>query len=513
MEGIFAFYWIRKYYPDAVCSSKKLPGTGRPVLWTGQEDVSGHLVVLEGKDLQAIGGYYKNTVFVCPSEKEFLSVHQNAVIFLKEQAGLAAVMNKVLEIWDLYEEWIKKLDQAVNRQHSYTALIESCSSLVEDPLALLDKQFRYVGYSKNLACENGYEEKYVDPQMYLPLEDINYLKAMPDFKKLEKIQETFQYICIENILHKNVYSKQEYIGRMAIPSSSDPVKEEYYRCILTISARYIELLYQKLGTFHMRKPSDSRWKQIIARLLEGREAEPDILDRVLENLGYSQNDQFYLLQFRSRLPQQENMLGESLAGNMETMWPGTACLVYPIRILAMVNYTRYQKATGKTFTQELAYFLRESLLSAGISRCFRSLSFMRAAEKQTEIALETGLLLDSTYWYFRFDDYAYWHLLHRGCGDFLPEQICSPILLVLQEYDARQHTELNKTLCVYMKHQYNALSAARELCVARSTFLKRMERIHKLTGLNLEDWGQRVYLEVSYELYRFQNAESKRENP
>lgn len=74
-----------------------------------------------------------------------------------------------------------ELEDAVNHLYSYLAVIRSCDCLLEDPLALLDAQFRYVGYSKHLAARNGYEKKYVDAEMRLPLEDINYLTAMPDF--------------------------------------------------------------------------------------------------------------------------------------------------------------------------------------------------------------------------------------------------------------------------------------------------------------------------------------------
>ena len=194
---------------------------------------------------------------------------------------------------------------------------------------------------------------------------------------------------------------------------------------------------------------------------------------------------------------------------MESLWPGITCLVYPGKITALLNLTRYGEMTRKTFTQELAYFLRESLLSAGFSRCFCNLESLPAAALQTDIALDTGSLMDSTWWYYKFDDYAYRHLLRCGSGTFLPEQICSPVILILREYDGQHHTQLEQTLYIYLECQYNALAASRELCIARSSFLKRMERIQALTGLKLEDREQRVYLELSYELFRLEKNDGQ----
>lgn len=508
-SGIFAFYWIRRYFPEARCTSARIPDTGRPVLWEEEEQNSGHLVVLEERELKAVSRHWENTIFLCACREQVKIGHQNTAILLNEKASLPRVMNAALAIWDRYEKWMAELEDAVNHLYSYLAVIRSCDCLLEDPLALMDVQFRYVGYSKHLAARNGYEKKYVDAEMRLPLEDINYLTAMPDFRKLESIQDTFQYICIENILHKNIYHNGMYVGRLALPASGDPVKDAYYRHILTVVAGYTERLYQKLGTFRLQKQSDNHWKQILTRLLAGEAVDQGVLRRSLENLQYGSRDRYYLLQFRSRAADNENKLNESLASHMESLWPGITCLVYPGKITALLNLTRYGEMTRKTFTQELAYFLRESLLSAGFSRCFCNLGSLPAAALQTDIALDTGSLMDSTWWYYKFDDYAYRHLLRCGSGTFLPEQICSPVILILREYDGQHHTQLEQTLYIYLECQYNALAASRELCIARSSFLKRMERIQALTGLKLEDREQRVYLELSYELFRLEKNDGQ----
>ena len=65
-------------------------------------------------------------------------------------------------------------------------------------------------------------------------------------------------------------------------------------------------------------------------------------------------------------------------------------------------------------------------------------------------------------------------------------------------YDEEHHTSLNDTLHMFIRVQYNSSECARRLFVNRSSFLKRMERIEKLTGIHMEDRKERVYLELSY---------------
>ena len=44
------------------------------------------------------------------------------------------------------------------------------------------------------------------------------------------------------------------------------------------------------------------------------------------------------------------------------------------------------------------------------------------------------------------------------------------------------------------------MATAKELFIARSTLLNRLDRIEKLTGLDLKSYEKRVYLELSYML-------------
>ncbi|MGE4353024.1 MAG: PucR family transcriptional regulator [Oscillospiraceae bacterium] len=470
----------------------------------------GHLVVIGSSDIAQIIHHYKNTIFICVGcDIAQINGSGNECIVIEEQAPLTLVFNQLLEIFDIFLAWEAALEKSVNRSLSFDAIIRSCDVLLEDPLALVDSQFRYISYSKRLAYENGYEERYVENDNYLSLEAINHLTAMSDFNKLDEIHDVFQYTCNENFLHKNIFNNQIYVGRLSIPFTQDSIKNAYYKQILIIVAQYVETLYAKLGTFWHRRSQDTKFKQILRCLLCGNTVEQETLCSLLANRGYGSYDQYYLIQIKSHFTKNEIKLGNALTTQLEDLWPGTCCIDYQQRLIVLTNITKFESGTKKLFTQELAYFLRESLLLAGISRKFTNLFSIQAAFQQTDIALDIGARVNPMYWYFKFDDYAYLHLLRSGYQNFLPEQICELSINILREYDNKNNTELNLTLRTYIRLQYNAVSASRALCIARSTFLKRLARIQALTDIDFNNHHQRTYLALSYEIFEQFNVDTE----
>ena len=101
-------------------------------------------------------------------------------------------------------------------------------------------------------------------------------------------------------------------------------------------------------------------------------------------------------------------------------------------------------------------------------------------------------------WYYRFDDYALLCLLKYGTMNFTPEQICSPALLTLSEYDRENGTEYYKTLRTFYNNKYSYTHAAENLYIHRTTLLKRIERIVDLTGVDLDDSDVNLYIELSF---------------
>ena len=222
------------------------------------------------------------------------------------------------------------------------------------------------------------------------------------------------------------------------------------------------------------------------------------LRHLLEEKDFREKDCYYLIRFTSGFTNNNENTAQALANQLEMLIPGSVSLLYKGNTLALINASFYERSGETSLMQKLAYYLRDSLLQAGISRPFSNLMALDAAYRQSGIALELGSLRDSSSWYFRFDDYAFIYLMQQGSQAFLPEQICHPAIMQLAAYDQEHNTELNVTLKTFISLQCNASECARRLFINRSSLLKRMERIEKITGIHIDNLEERVYLELSY---------------
>ena len=498
LEMDLLFYQIKQKHKNVFGEFSHQNVVQRPIFPDKTDKNKKHIVVVGTEDFEQFVSRedFPAVVYVGIPENAWKRVRGNYIIFPGKQS-VSAVFNELTEIFDDFEAWYNELEEAVTQYFSYNAILNSGEPFLKDPIALVDNQFQYISYTKRLAFQKNYE-KYVSNSSYLPLEDINYLNSLPDFKALEQEKDVFHYVAVENMLHKNIFHGNEYIARLSVPYSEEDYVNRFYACVLRILARYIERLYNQFGTFRRLEPKDSLLKTHLTALLDGEYTRMNEIRHLLHAKGFQAGDLFLLIRFTSGFTNNSENTDRALANQLEMMVPGAVSLYYRDNILALVNTSFYQRSGGESLMQKLAYYLRDSLLQAGISRLFSDMLTLHAAYKQSDIAITLGRVRDSSSWYFCFDDYALIYLMKYGTQAFTPEQVCHPAIMQLIAYDEEHHTNLNDTLHMFIRVQYNSSECARRLFVNRSSFLKRMERIEKLTGIHMEDRKERVYLELSY---------------
>ncbi len=508
LSGNFIFHWIHKRWTKAIHltpDNNETPRITRPMFWSSMQEMRGHLVVITRAQMLQIDRHFPNTIFLvldCASIKQPLC--NNEFILLPNETRYDKVFNKLCSIIELFESWEDTLEQALTEFHSYEAIIRSCDQLVECPFALLNSEFRYVAYSKRLAVEHGFERKYVDKNHQLTLEAVNYLTAQPDFISLESKHDVFAWTAAESTLNINIYDDDVYIARLMCPVQETDEENAYYSDILRVLKRYIDELYAKLHSFFQNPLEHTRFGSLLVSLLDGMTPPKGIIASQIEAMGFNKNDTYYLIQLKSHTQNSVDRISSVLTNQIDNLWPQGVCFISNNKCYLLINLTQHEQHSTQRFTQELIVFLRESLMIAGMSRKLTNLLELPVAARQTEIAFELGRKRDYMYWYYKFDDYAFEYLVLHGMRGFQPHQICAPVPFILKHYDQENKTELNKTLKTFIQLRYNAASSAKELFIARSSFLKRLDRIHELTNVNLENFETRVYLALSYQILQQQ---------
>ena len=73
-----------------------------------------------------------------------------------------------------------------------------------------------------------------------------------------------------------------------------------------------------------------------------------------------------------------------------------------------------------------------------------------------------------------------------------------PAISVLRKHDRRYGAQLNLTLQTFLQSGCSYTETAKTLFIHRSTLVYRINKILELTGMNLDDFKERYYLETSY---------------
>ena len=72
----------------------------------------------------------------------------------------------------------------------------------------------------------------------------------------------------------------------------------------------------------------------------------------------------------------------------------------------------------------------------------------------------------------------------------------------LLDYDKEHHSELAYTVYMYLTHERNLVVTAEAMDMHRTSLVYRFKKIYSLIGDNFDDYRERMYLILSYEMNR-----------
>ena len=126
-------------------------------------------------------------------------------------------------------------------------------------------------------------------------------------------------------------------------------------------------LYDRFGTFRRLEPHDTELKELLTDLLYNRATDTTSLIKLLHEKSFQENDPFLLVCFTSVFTNNNEDTAMALAKRLEMQSSAVICLQFKNQIIALVNTDLYHRCSTDSFLQSLSYYLRDSLLKAGIS--------------------------------------------------------------------------------------------------------------------------------------------------
>lgn len=185
--------------------------------------------------------------------------------------------------------------------------------------------------------------------------------------------------------------------------------------------------------------------------------------------------------------------------DIESCFPESKTLLYNGEIVAILKMTSTSQMM-KSDLQSLQEICEEHGLFAGLSNEFHSISDLPAFYTQALRAIEMGSCHANEPSLFVYRNYYQDHLFHLFTQKESARIFCHPQMLYLLNYDKNHDSELAKTLYMFLVNERNHSAAAKELFVHRNTFIYRMKKINDMLDIDYENYTERQYLILSYEM-------------
>ncbi len=260
---------------------------------------------------------------------------------------------------------------------------------------------------------------------------------------------------------------------------------------------------------------EDRVEHFISALLDGTITdEQQIRDRC-RAFGWRLTTPYRVLTIRSADPKEMERGAGYLTQTkrcelLKTRYPRATVFLYGEQIKLLIGVPE-NPTEEKVLLRELEDVLSENGLIAGLSQPGRHMRSLYDRHQQAMKALQLGILLIGDGPMYQYDRYSIYHAL-EACGeDFDLLGLCHEAVLTLESYDRRHGTSFMGTLHAYLASGMNARETAQTLYIHRNTLAKRLERIHDLVTMDLDDRETVFHLLFSLRVIEYYGAVRKRE--
>ncbi|MCR4723287.1 MAG: helix-turn-helix domain-containing protein [Eubacteriales bacterium] len=303
-------------------------------------------------------------------------------------------------------------------------------------------------------------------------------------------------------LYYNFFIHGQYAGRMIYVLRSDI----YSDSLLPFLEEYSSLIYEcfRSRDEHSLARSATAVHRFLLDLVEWDMKNIAPALTAFRRIGWEAEDSFRAICLSGKGYARSEMTMAYLCTMLEDTFPACVATCRGQTIYCLHNRTRDDK-TG--FLGDLAMFLRDNLLQAGLSCVFAGLENSGSHFREAEAALLLGERSNDSFWLHYFHNHTLSYVLAKAEEEIPLEDLYSPVLKTLLDYDS-EHPEisLTETLYTYICCHFNASRAADALFIHRTTFLYRMNKLKSLVKLDLEDFDALTELMLSFVVLRRQKS-------
>ena len=436
-------------------------------------------------------------------EREALQKMQNDLILLRSD-NEAPVLKKIQELLDVYHKWEVELYKAAASKNHVRDIAMTASPLIDNPFFLYSTSLKLIFYCNLTDAAESFFNELED---YETQREGRYLSETYMDKLCESTRRKLTVpgenpeisngeVLGYRTLSYNIFLNDIYVARALICETGHSLRESDFFVLKTLGdflAPYLSSQDMDVNTH------PANFDKYLHQLLAGDAVENQaVLSSVLEAYGWAEQDSY----FCCCIPVDTDRLTVDLimktCSFLETDCPNSALLTFNNTIVHIINLTLVQ-SRKKNIVQKLRKLYHDYKLRAGMSPAFIGLNQLGGRYKQAEAAYNLGEREDPAGEFYMYEEYHLKDMAQILKKEY-PIEVIRPVEIEkLMAYDRNRNMHLTRTLRTYLEKDRNIAKSIRVLYMQRATFLYQLNRIMEITGLDLDDYNCRLYLQLYFE--------------
>ncbi|QSX09157.1 helix-turn-helix domain-containing protein [Alkalibacter rhizosphaerae] len=425
--------------------------------------------------------------------------NKGSLLVIQESYSLAEAANGLQKIFSTYLTLERKINQILYNDGKVEDLSQVLLDHFGNPLFIHDEYFNILACPKWVEGMSMFTYNQQTGKFMQDMDSINYFRTSDEYKETLVTRgghEWLSGLTDFRTIYANIWNDGRFRGRIVVNELTKVIKESQLN-ELGYFAELASLLMIRRDRIHSR--GEHPFNNMVMDMLSGNKMEVEALQTAIATLGWEVHHQYICGLFSFAEEEVTKMSIYGICNGIEHQVPGSYSFYHDNKIYMIVNMTVGQ-IDKYDLRKHLSTIIREGILYVGLSNPFCDIFDAEVYFKQARVALEFGQNGDFTSWYHEFKDHALAYWLHHGMGEFSKKTLADPALFTLKEYDRIHHSSLFETLKVYLKQERNATLTSQLLQIHRSTLPYRLEKIIKMTGIDLEQADIRLFLIMSYRL-------------
>ena len=406
----------------------------------------------------------------------------------------------------LYDELVRR----GNATHSLDEVINFASIKMGNSLIFCDKKFRILSYSTSIPITDTLWKENV-ARGYCTYDFIKTVLSLESIQSASANIEAIEVSCPESPYRKcssKVFLNGVQVGFVLMIEGGTTFTSEHLTAMSEISKAISFVIGRYQPDLFCYSSAD---QQLLEALLIGTPAE--LLADSLSHLRTS--DAMYALCIQPQTPLKENELKHQICPVIQHIFPEAYMTIHDtvIVLLAPNQSSVVFEDTQKRMLQTISEFS----LEVGLSLVFSRMDEFYRAYQQARTVLEWNqritdnlkkqITWDRRYPYehrpHRYSEIAFYELLNQFEEPESLTKFIHPALYRLNLYDQETGNELYHTLEVYIQSFHNNKETANILCIHRNSLSYRMEKIHEIGKIDLNDPSTEFLLHLSYKIVEY----------